>query len=173
MNYIIFYKSPLGNIMLASDGISLTGLWFEKQKYFAENLSETYKEKKIPIFEETFNWLDIYFSGKQPDFTPKIKMVGTDFRKKVWQILLNIPYGKTITYKEIACIVAKESNYTRMSAQAVGGAVGHNPISIIVPCHRVIATNGNLTGYAAGLDKKIYLLKLEKAVYSNNSHGKI
>ena len=88
MNYIIFYKSPLGNIMLASDGISLTGLWFEKQKYFAENLSETYKEKKIPIFEETFNWLDIYFSGKQPDFTPKIKMVGTDFRKKVWQILL-------------------------------------------------------------------------------------
>ena len=113
MNYIIFYKSPLGNIMLASDGISLTGLWFEKQKYFAENLSETYKEKKIPIFEETFNWLDIYFSGKQPDFTPKIKMVGTDFRKKVWQILLNIPYGKTITYKEIACIVAKESNYTR------------------------------------------------------------
>ncbi|MBP5470701.1 MAG: methylated-DNA--[protein]-cysteine S-methyltransferase, partial [Candidatus Riflebacteria bacterium] len=155
MDYISYYKSPLGNILLASDGEFLTGLWFEKQKYYAENLSNNFMEKNLPIFEESFNWLDIYFSGKEPDFMPKIKMKATDFRIKVWQILQSIPYGQTMTYKQIAVIIAKERKINRMSAQAIGGAVGHNPISIIIPCHRVIGANGNLTGYAGGLDKKL------------------
>ena len=163
MDYIAFYKSPLGNIMLSSDGSSLTGLWFEKQKYFGENLDKIYEEKELPVFEKTFKWLDIYFSGEEPDFTPKIKMKTTEFRKKVWEILLSIPYGETMTYKEIAEIIAKENNYSKMSAQAIGGAVGHNAISIIIPCHRVVGTNGKLTGYAGGLDKKLFLLNLEKA----------
>lgn len=163
MDYIAFLKSPLGNIMLSSDGSSLTGLWFEKQKYFGENLDKIYEEKELPVFEKTFKWLDIYFSGEEPDFTPKIKMKTTEFRKKVWEILLSIPYGETMTYKEIAEIIAKENNYSKMSAQAIGGAVGHNAISIIIPCHRVVGTNGKLTGYASGIDKKLFLLNLEKA----------
>ena len=163
MEYITYYKSPLGIIMLASDGSSLTGLWFEKQKYYGENLDKIYEEKMLPVFEETIKWLNLYFSGEEPDFTPKIKMKTTEFRKKVWKILLTIPYGETMTYKEIAEIIAKENNYSKMSAQAIGGAVGHNAISIIIPCHRVIGTNGKLTGYASGIDKKLFLLNLEKA----------
>ena len=162
MEYIAYYKSPLGIIMLASDGSFLTGLWFERQKYFGENLDKIYEEKELPIFKNTFKWLDIYFSGEEPDFTPNIKMNTTEFRKKVWKVLLNIPYGKTMTYKEIAEIIAKENNYLKMSAQAIGGAVSHNAISIIIPCHRVVGTNGNLTGYAGGTDKKLFLLNLEK-----------
>ena len=164
INYISYFKSPLGNILLASDGEFLTGLWFEKQKYYAENLSNNFMEKNLPIFEESFNWLDIYFSGKEPDFMPKIKMKATDFRIKVWQILQSIPYGQTMTYKQIAEIIAKERKINRMSAQAIGGAVGHNPISIIIPCHRVIGSKGDLTGYAGGIDKKLFLLNLEKPV---------
>ena len=112
---------------------------------------------------ETIQWLDVYFAEKEPDFTPPLHLIGSDFRQAVWNILLSIPYGQTMTYGQIAKQLAKNTGIDKMSAQAVGGAVGHNPISIIVPCHRVVGTNGSLTGYAGGLDKKIALLKLEKA----------
>ena len=152
MIYTQNYLSPLGKIILTSDGENLTGLYFEGQKYFPENLGE---EKISPIFEKTFDWLNIYFSGENPKFFPKIKMSATNFRKIVWKVLLQIPYGETKTYGEIA----KKIN---SSAQAVGGAVGHNPISIIIPCHRVVGSGGNLTGYAGGIEKKKCLLKLEQ-----------
>ena len=162
MDYTWHYESPLGRITLASDGNSLVGLWFDKQKYFSDVLSSSHTEKNLPIFEETVKWLDIYFSGKAPDFTPKLKMRTTDFRKRVWEIMLKIPYGKTMTYGEIANIIAKEKGLSHMSAQAVGGAVGHNSISLIIPCHRVIGTKGNLIGYGGGIDKKKKLLEMEK-----------
>lgn len=176
MDYLNYYNSPLGKITLACDGYALTGLWFEGQKYFCQPLIK-YKNsefcltdltinnleiKELPIFEHTYLWLDIYFSGKEPDFLPSLSLNGTSFQKLVWEILLTIPYGQTMTYGEIAKIIAKQKGITRMSAQAVGGAVGRNPISIIVPCHRVIGANESLTGYAGGIDKKIYLLNLEK-----------
>lgn len=163
MDYIFHYTSPLGEITLASDGEALAGLWFDGQKYFAKTLYKENTESELPIFEQTINWLDIYFSGKAPDFTPPLNLQTTEFCKSVCKIMLTIPYGQTMTYGEIAGIIAKQKNLTRMSAQAVGGAVGRNPISIIIPCHRVIGANGSLTGYAGGLDKKIKLLKLENA----------
>jgi methylated-DNA-[protein]-cysteine S-methyltransferase len=163
MEYVYHYKSPLGNITLASDGLSITGLWFNGQKFFADSLDKNNEVKFLPIFDETIKWLDIYFSGKAPNFTPKIKMKTTDFRKAVWEIMLTIPYGQTMTYGEIANILSKQKGLRKMSAQAVGGAVALNSISLIIPCHRVIGTNGNLTGYAGGIDKKIKLLTLEKA----------
>lgn len=162
MKYTSQYHSPLGAITLASDGEALTGLWFNDQKYFAAKLDVNHQEKDLPIFEQTKEWLDIYFMGKEPDFLPPISLKSTPFRESVWQILLKIPYGKTITYGDIANMLAKERGVSKMSGQAVGGAVGHNPISIIVPCHRVVGSNGSLTGYAGGLDKKISLLQLEK-----------
>ena len=120
-----------------------------------------HKEKEIPIFEKVKEWLDIYFSGKEPDFTVPLHFTGTDFQNEVWEILCTIPYGQTISYGEIAKQIAAKKGLPRMSAQAVGGAVGHNEISIIVPCHRVVGTNGSLTGYASGIEKKVELLKLE------------
>lgn len=162
MQYINHYPSPLGNMLLAADEIGLTGVWFEEQKYYALHLDEKYEEKELPIFTDTKHWLDIYFSGKEPDFTVSLHLTGTDFQKEVWQILCSIPHGKTITYGEIARRIASNRGISRMSAQAVGGAVGHNPVSIIVPCHRVIGSDGNLTGYAGGIDKKAYLLALER-----------
>ena len=147
---------------MASEGTALIGLWFEGQKYFADSIKEECTEKDLDIFDDTSRWLDIYFSGKEPDFTPKILITGTPFRKLVAEIMLTIPYGKTMTYGEIANVIDREKGIAKMSAQAVGGAVGHNSISIIIPCHRVVGTNGSLTGYAGGLDKKIQLLKLEK-----------
>lgn len=162
MIYVSYYKSPIGNITMASDGESLCGLWFDGQKYFASTVKGETEDKLLPVFEQTKEWLDIYFSGNEPDFTPKLSLDGSKFRKAVWDILLTIPYGSVMTYGEIAKILAKQRGILRMSAQAVGGAVGHNPVSIIVPCHRVVGTNGNLTGYAGGIDKKISLLKLEK-----------
>ena len=161
MDYTHHYVSPLGGITLASDGEYLTGLWFDGQKYFADTLSVQHDEKDLDVFRRTDNWLDIYFSGKEPDFTPPLRMKGTEFRHEVWQILLTIPFGKTMTYGEIAKILADRRGIKSMSAQAVGGAVGHNPISLIVPCHRVIGTNGALTGYAGGLEKKTRLLDME------------
>jgi methylated-DNA-[protein]-cysteine S-methyltransferase len=146
---------------MASDGVYLTGLWFDGQKYFADTLSVQHEEKDLDVFRRTDNWLDIYFSGKEPDFTPPLRMMGTEFRQEVWQILLTIPFGKTMTYGQIAKILADRHKVQSMSAQAVGGAVGHNPISLIVPCHRVIGTNGALTGYAGGLEKKTRLLDME------------
>ena len=149
------YDSPLGGILLAADEIGLTGLWFDGEKYFADNLPAEHTEQETPILIEVKRWLDIYFTGKEPDFTPPLHPIGSPFRESVWEILLQIPYGKTTTYGEIAKRLGSSC------AQAVGGAVGHNEISIIIPCHRVVGTNGSLTGYAGGIDRKIKLLELE------------
>ena len=161
MQYITHYSSPIGAITIASNGTALTGLWFDGQKYFASTLGADYKEENLPIFTEAKRWLDMYFSGKEPDFTPPLALNGSPFRMAVWQILQSIPYAQTITYGDIARQLAAQQGKTKMSAQAVGGAVGHNPISIIVPCHRVVGTGGSLTGYAGGIAKKIKLLALE------------
>lgn len=163
MPYVQHYVSPLGDILLAADDEGLTGLWFEGQKYEAANLEERTEEKDLPVFCEARRWLDLYFSGKEPDFLPQIHMIGTAFQKSVWKILSEIPYGKTMTYGDIANQVAADRGLEKMSAQAVGGAVGHNPISMIIPCHRVVGTSGSLTGYAGGMGKKTRLLKLENA----------
>lgn len=163
MVYTMQYDSPLGKILLAADEVGLTGLWFYGQKYFANYLPEENREGKTPALEQAKKWLDIYFSGKEPNFTPPLHPIGSDFRRAVWDILLKIPYGKTITYGDIARELAEKKGAAKMSAQAVGGAVGHNEISIMIPCHRVVGTNGSLTGYAGGIDKKISLLTLEKA----------
>ena len=163
MIYTCHYNSPLGGILLAADEIGLTGLWFDGEKYFADNLPAEHMERETPILAETQRWLDVYFTGKEPDFTPPLNPVGSEFRKAVWEILLQIPYGKTTTYGEISRQLAHKMGLERMSAQAVGGAVGHNEISIIIPCHRVVGTNGSLTGYAGGIDKKRRLLELEHA----------
>lgn len=163
MQYISHYPSPIGNILLAADEMGLTGLWFEGQKYFALDLDKEHEEKEIPLFEKVKQWLDIYFSGKEPDFTIPLHFTGTEFQKEVWEILCTIPYGQTMTYGEIAKRIAARKGLPHMSAQAIGGAVGHNRISIIVPCHRVVGADGSLTGYAGGIEKKVKLLKLEKA----------
>ena len=161
MFYVGKYNSPIGEITFASNGSELTGLWLEGQKYYADNLLQNYEEKSLPIFDLTKKWLDVYFSGKEPDFVPPIAIVGVSpFRKRVWEILLTIPYGQTLTYGQIAKQIEQETG-KRVSAQAVGGAVGHNSVSIVIPCHRVVGANGSLTGYAGGIDKKIALLKLE------------
>lgn len=162
MTYIYHYLSPLGGITVSSNGTEITGLWFDGQKYFGDTLPKYYEEKKLPVFEKTKYWLDVYFSGKAPDFTPPLLMETTPFRKAVWDIMLTIPFGQTMTYGEIAGRIAKQKGLTKMSAQAVGGAVGHNSISLIIPCHRVVGTNGSLTGYAGGIEKKIQLLTMEK-----------
>ena len=163
MQYISHYTSPIGDILLAADDAGLTGLWFQGQKYFARGLEKEQEERNLPVFDQAKAWLDLYFSGKAPDFLPPLHLIGADFQKQVWEILLAIPYGKTTTYGKIAGQIAQRRGLAHMSAQAVGGAVGHNPISIIVPCHRVLGTDGSLTGYAGGVDKKIHLLSLEKA----------
>lgn len=161
MVYTYHCTSPIGGITLASDGEVLTGLWFEGQKYYPQNLVAESSEVKLPVFTETVKWLDIYFGGKEPSFTPPISLHTTPFRKVVYDILLTIPYGQTMTYGEIARILADQQGAEHMSAQAVGSAVGHNPVSIIIPCHRVVGADGSLTGYAGGLDKKKALLKLD------------
>ena len=163
MDHITYYSSPLGRMTLVSNGKELTGLWFEGQRNssIAQDCIAHDKDD-LPVFQETIRWLDTYFGGEIPDFTPPIRMHGTVFRQMVWEILLTIPYGQTTTYGEIARRVAREKKVPVMSAQAVGGAVGHNDIALIIPCHRVVGKNGSLTGYAAGLDKKAYLLKMEK-----------
>ena len=163
MDYIHHYDSPLGGITLGSDGEHLIGLWFDGQKYFADALDGEYEEKRLPVFEQTERWLDIYFSGKDPGFTPPLFMKTSAFRKEVWEIMLMIPFGKTMTYGQIAAQIARRRGLSQMSAQAVGGAVGHNSISLIIPCHRVVGTNGSLTGYAGGIEKKVQLLELEGA----------
>ena len=161
MTYTSKYSSPLGPVLLSADDEGLTGVWFEDQKYFAATLPREHIFKETEILLMTKRWLDLYFSGKKPDFTPPLNPSGSEFRKAVWQILLKIPYGKTTSYGQIAEQIAKIKNIARMSAQAVGGAVGHNPISIIIPCHRVVGANGNLTGYAGGIDRKFKLLEIE------------
>lgn len=163
MTYIQHYSSPLGGILLAADEIGLTGSWFDGEKYFADNLPAEHAERQTPILAEAARWLDIYFTGKEPGFTPPLHPIGSLFRQAVWEILLQIPYGQTTTYGEIARQLAEKQGLEKMSAQAVGGAVGHNEISVIIPCHRVVGTSGSLTGYAGGIDKKVKLLELERA----------
>lgn len=163
MTYIQHYSSPLGGILLAADEIGLTGSWFDGEKYFADNLPAEHAERQTPILAEAARWLDIYFTGKEPGFTPPLHPIGSAFRQAVWEILLQIPYGQTTTYGEIARQLAEKQGLEKMSAQAVGGAVGHNEISVIIPCHRVVGTSGSLTGYAGGIDKKVKLLELERA----------
>lgn len=189
MTYTVHYNSPLGGITLASNGVSLIGLWFYGQKHFPAMLTnENSDYSDLPVFEHTRKWLDLYFSGDCPDFTPPLAPKGTPFQQKVWKLLLAIPYGKTVTYGEISKQYVETCHGTslrdaslhgaslqgtsiqgtlltkNMSAQAVGGAVGHNPISLIIPCHRVIGANGSLTGYAGGLERKKYLLELEQGL---------
>ncbi len=161
MQYTTTYSSPLGEILLAGDEIGLTGLWFQGERFHAHSLNSERQEKEISLFQMAKHWLDIYFKGQEPDFMLPIHMIGTPFRLSVWKILQKIPYGTTTTYGKIAQEIAQERGILHMSAQAIGGAVGHNNISIIIPCHRVIGANGNLTGYGGGIDKKKKLLKLE------------
>ena len=162
MMYTTQYTSPLGNMLLAADANGLTGAWFEGQTYFARSLDAQHQKRETSVLTDTKRWLDMYFRGMKPDFLPPLYPIGSAFQQSVWEILLQIPYGHTTTYGEIARQLAKKQGISRMSAQAVGGAVGHNPISILIPCHRVVGTNGSLTGYAGGIEKKIQLLTLEK-----------
>lgn len=162
MQFITKYSSPVGVLTIASDGASITGLWMEGQKHFAATLDTETEEYPLPLFDCVFNWLDRYFAGEAPQMTISLAPEGSEFRKKVWKILCEIPYGRLLTYGEIAKQIALQTGKTSMSAQAVGGAVGHNPISILIPCHRVVGSTGNLIGYAGGIEKKIKLLKLEK-----------
>ncbi|MCI9344788.1 MAG: methylated-DNA--[protein]-cysteine S-methyltransferase [Lachnospiraceae bacterium] len=162
MEYTNEYVSPLGKILLASDGHALTGLWFEGQKYFAAKLDPDHEEKKLPVFARTAEWLALYFDGEKPAFIPPLTLKGTPFQKEVWEILLEIPFGQTTTYAEIAAEIARRRGLASMSAQAVGSAVAHNPISLIIPCHRVVGSDGSLTGYAGGIEKKEWLLAMER-----------
>ena len=161
MDFIYRYDSPLGLITMACDGNDLTGLWFNGQKHFGESLSADHTERFLPVFDETCRWLDLYFSGSIPDFTPPLNLRGTAFRRAVWEILLTSPYGRTTTYGRIAESIAAQKETGRLSAQAVGNAVGHNPVSLIVPFHRVVGADGSLTGYAGGTDRKRRLLEME------------
>ena len=162
MEYINEYVSPLGKILLASDGHALTGLWFEGQKYFAAKLERDHEEKDLPVFAQVAEWLALYFNGKNPAFTPPLTLKGTPFQKEVWEAMLAIPFGQTTTYAKIAAQIAKHRGLASMSAQAVGSAVAHNPISLIIPCHRVVGSDGSLTGYAGGIEKKEWLLAMER-----------
>lgn len=163
MLYKTIYESSLGNILIVSDENNIIGLWFEGQKYFLANIKDDIRQKDdLPILQSAKLWLDQYFAGQKPNIADlKLAPRGNDFRLTVWKILCEIPYGQLTTYGEIAKKVAIVMNKESMSAQAVGGAVGHNPISIIIPCHRVVGSHGSLTGYAGGIDKKIKLLQLE------------
>ena len=162
MQYTSRYRSPLGEMLLAADETGVTGLWFAGQKYFARHLDKEQVEKEIPLFTTVKQWLDVYFAGSEPDFTVPLHFTGTAFQNEVWGILCAIPYGRTTTYGEIAKQLAARRGLPHMSARAVGGAVGHNPISILVPCHRVVGLGGSLTGYAGGLERKRCLLALEQ-----------
>lgn len=157
------YNSDLGTLTLAADDNKLIGLWIEGQKYFLSTIEKavTIDDSNTTIVKAK-DWLDRYFRGERPSVSElKLAPSGSEFRRAVWKILCGIPYGEVITYGEIAKLIARQNGLSSMSAQAVGNAVGHNPISIIIPCHRVVGTNGSLTGYAGGIDKKIYLLRHE------------
>ena len=184
MDFTSDYLSPLGQIVLAADesGTALTGLWFEGQKYFAAALSPEHERRSLPVFDRCAAWLDLYFSGAVPDFTPPLALRGTPFRRRVWNALLAIPYGETVSYGELARMLGSGTasadggtnaassvdvstvDASTVSARAVGSAVGHNPVSLIVPCHRVTGADGSLTGYAGGIGRKLRLLELEKGV---------
>ncbi len=161
MEYICRYDSPMGRITMFTDGENLTGLQFDSQLDPETGSLKECQYTEIPIFDETKKWLDSYFAGKEPGFIPPLKVDGTPFRQRVWDMLLAIPYGKTVTYGQIAKQMSEEKGIEKMSAQAVGSAVGHNPISIMIPCHRVIGANKTIGGYTGGIDIKVELLKLE------------
>lgn len=162
------YSSPIGEILILSDGEAICGVWFYGQKHFLSSIDdEIIKKDDLAIFEDVKKWFDDYFEGLNPNITFKLKPVGSDFRLRVWKILSEIPYGESVTYGEIASRISSS-----MSAQAVGGAVGHNPISILIPCHRVLGSGGKLTGYAGGIDRKIELLKLENIQFKNKNPQK-
>lgn len=163
MEYTFDYDSPLGTITLASDGVALTGLWFDGQKRFACTPDACCRTRMLPVFEETTRWLNLYFEGRDPGFTPPISPKGTSFQRGVWQTLLAVPFGETVTYGGIARMLAEKRGIPSMSAQAVGGAAARNPILLIIPCHRMTGSGGSLTGYAGGLDRKQRLLAMEKA----------
>lgn len=163
MQYTSHYSSPLGPILLAADDIGLTGLWFEGQRYYARGLDANAMDKDLPIFADTARWLDAYFRGERPSAHIPLHIIGSEFFSDVSETMLSIPYGKTMTYGEIASAIAAKHGRSKVSARAVGGAVGHNAISIIIPCHRVIGADGSLTGYAGGIERKIALLHLEGA----------
>ena len=155
MDYVQHFASPLGGITLASDGQALTGLWFDGQAHFGATLTGAAQTRDLPVFAEAARWLALYFSGVQPDFTPPLRLRGTPFQRAVWEALRAIPYGQTLSYGALAARLGS-------SARAVGGAVGRNPIALIVPCHRVVGADGSLTGYAGGLERKEWLLALEQ-----------
>ena len=162
MHYLSHYESPLGAMTMASDGERLTGLWFDGQKYDRSTIDGNAELKPhLPVFTQTAQWLDAYFEGTDPGFTPPIRVEGSDFKTMVSSIMLSIPFGTTSTYARVAAEVARRTGRKQMSAQAVGGAVGHNPIVLIVPCHRVLASDGSLRGYAGGVDRKEWLLEME------------
>lgn len=164
--YAVHYRSLVGDLTIAGDGTSITGLWLDGQKYFAASVRGQMEEirdmERFPAFAAARDWLDRYFAGGRPDAGElPLKPSGSEFRQQVWKLLREIPYGGVVTYKELAEIMAEKMGRTTMSAQAVGQAVSHNPISIIIPCHRVIGKSGSLTGYAGGIDRKVWLLKHE------------
>ena len=161
MTFTQRYDSPMGGILLAADEIGLTGVWFDGQKYFARGLPEERAERNTPVLSAARHWLDVYFTGREPDFMPPLNPVGSGFQRAVWELLLQIPYGQATTYGALAQKLAQQQGLAHMSAQAVGGAVGRNKISILIPCHRVVGTGGRLTGYAGGVDRKAGLLELE------------
>lgn len=161
MEYTGAYTSPLGELLLACGETGLTGIWFVGGKFFARGLDPAHEERETPVLACARRWLDIYFSGREPDFMPPLHPSGTAFQRQVWALLEEIPYGRTATYRDLAEKIAAAQGLERMSAQAVGGAVGRNPISILIPCHRVVGSDGGLTGYAGGLDRKAALLVRE------------
>ena len=163
MVYTCGYDSPLGGITVACDDSAIIGLWFDGQKHFGNVLPRRTEQASHPLLADAKRWLDVYFSGREPDHLPPLRYDPTPFRKTVCDIMLTIPYGKTMTYGQIAARIAERRGIVKMSAQAVGGAVGHNPISLMIPCHRVVGTSGSLTGYGGGIMRKQKLLELERA----------
>ncbi|MDR1126145.1 MAG: methylated-DNA--[protein]-cysteine S-methyltransferase [Deltaproteobacteria bacterium] len=163
MFYSTWHESPFGRRRLLSDGENLVGLGGEKTKYFPPTMpGGVQEEPDLPVFGATKSWLDSYFAGRQPAISDlPLAPAGSDFRKAVWDVLCGIPYGQWTTYGQVAKLVARRLGRKSMSGQAVGGAVGHNPIGIIIPCHRVVGANGSLTGYGSGLDLKARLLAHE------------
>ena len=163
--YCKTFASPLGDMTAVSDGVSLTALTFCGQKYYEKEVPADASFRQLAVFDEVEKWLAVYFRGGRPDFLPPVKLSGSSFQQQVWEILKRIPYGETVTYGDIAKEIARERGIRTMSAQAVGGAVGRNPVAILVPCHRVIGKDGSLTGYAGGLERKMKLLEIEGCDY--------
>lgn len=168
MEYTCEYTSPLGTMLLSSDEVGITGVWFVGQRYFARTLGESTEAPEHPVLRQACRWLDAYFQHDTSVALPPLHPRGTEFQRLVWQYLLQIPMGQTSTYGRLGELVAKQLGRTHMSAQAIGSAVGHNPISILIPCHRVVGADGSLTGYAGGLERKEALLNLEKITASRH-----